>query len=70
MRGAVRRCSGVAFVAWLLLVPFGSPADVKHPGQGANEQPFELTASDPLPGIELEKQEIFRPDHRATPGKR
>jgi lipopolysaccharide assembly outer membrane protein LptD (OstA) len=34
----------VAFVAWLLLVPLGSPADVKHPGQGANEQPFELTA--------------------------
>ena len=44
MRGAVRRCSGVALVAWLILASFGSPADVKHPGQGAAQQPFELTA--------------------------
>jgi len=44
LRGAVRRCSGVALVVWLLLVPFGSPADVKHPGQGAGDQPFDLTA--------------------------
>jgi len=44
LRGAVRRWSGVALVVFLLLVPFGSPADLKHPGAGAGQQPFDLTA--------------------------
>jgi lipopolysaccharide assembly outer membrane protein LptD (OstA) len=34
----------VALAGWLLLVTFPCAADVRHPGQGAGQQPFDLTA--------------------------